>query len=158
MDTKREEKVLTGTDLETAMDIADIVNIDKDNISDEFITQAGKYAWYSTLLAHGRRRKDEAKLSLEVKEAELDAIIRKEANKQGIKITEVAIQKTMYALPEYKEAVDMLIKMKEEEGIIEAVVNALEQRATMLVSYGSLLKHELASNITILEEKSKSKV
>lgn len=150
-----EEIVLTGTDLENTVDVTTVVNIDKDNISEEFINQASKYAWYYTLLIHARKRKDEAKLVLEVKEAELDAIIRKEAGKANMKITEVAIQNTLHALPQYKEAVETLIRMKEEEGILEAVVKALEQRKDMLISYGSLLKHELHSDITISESKIK---
>ena len=150
-----EEKVLTNTDLESILDITTVVNIDKDNISEEFINQASKYAWYYTLLVHARKRKDEAKLSLEVKEAELDAIIRKEAVKNSLKITEAAIQSTIHTLPEYKKTVEILIRMKEEEGILEAVVKAFEQRKDMLISYGSLLKHELNSDITISENKVK---
>lgn len=146
-----EEKVLTGTNLENTLDVRTIISIDKENISEEFINQASKYAWYYTLLVYARKRKDEAKLSLEVKEAELDAMIRKEAIKANMKITEVAIQNTLHVLSEYKETVEILIKMKEEEGLLEAVVKALEQRKDMLISYGSLLKHELHSDISISE-------
>lgn len=146
-------KVFEGTDLEVEFDINDVVKIDKENLSQEFITQAGKYGWFATLLVQARRRKDEAKLTLDVLDAELDGAIRKEATASNTKITEAAIQKIIISSQQYQDAVVHHIKMREEEGIIEAVVRALEQRKDCLISYGSLLKKELDSNIAIFESK-----
>lgn len=146
-------KIFEGTDLETEFNGEDVVKIDSNNLSQEFVTQAGKYVWFATLLVHARRRKDEAKLALDVLDAELDGTIRKEVAKSTTKITEPAIQKIIVSSQQYQDAVVHHIKMREEEGIIDAVVKALEQRKDCLISYGSLLKKELDSNIAILESK-----
>lgn len=148
-------KILEGMEVEEILDMSQIAHIDKDNLSDEFLKQAGKYVWYATLLALAIKRRDEAKLSLEIVEAELDALIRKNAVQKNEKITEAFIRGAVVRLDEYQNAVKFFIKVKEDAEILMAVTKSFEQRKDMLIAFGSLIKHEMSAGINIMEKKLK---
>ncbi len=151
------EKVLIDTDLENDLDINEITSINRESLSDEFINQASKYAWYASLLAHARAKREKAKLVLDTKEAELSSRVRQEMVKQGVKVTEGAINETVIGLQDYTNIYMRWIEAKEDEDVIDGVVRALAQRKDMLVAYGSLLKFEVNTEIGIMENNYKRK-
>lgn len=151
------EKVLTGTDLENNLDINEITSINRESLSDEFVNQASKYAWYASLLAHSKAKREKAKLALDIKEAELSSRVRQGMVQQGVKVTEGAINEIVLGLNEYSQVYMNWIATKEETDILDGLVKALEQRKDMLVAYGSLLKFEVNTEIGIMKNTYKQK-
>lgn len=145
-------RVFEGTDDEHEFDAELLTMVDETNIGQEFLKQASTYVWYATLYAQARVRRERAKYLLDVAEASLDGQLRKEAAVTNVKLTEGAIQKSIVTLGTYQTAMSAFLSARNDELILEAVVTALAQRKDMLMGYGSLIRQEMSSGLSILEK------
>jgi len=117
-----------------------IGKISEANILEELAEHSARYAWFAVLFAKAKAREERLKFELKVLEAELDREYRE--NGKG-KVTEKFLEKAIVADERYKEKMKEYLQAKEEAGVLQAVVEALEHKKDMLVSYVSMLKEEI---------------
>ena len=109
------------------------LEIDQNRLDEEWNDQPILYARYATRAADARKAHDEAKSRLEVVKAELDREIRKNPKSYGIeKITETQVTSTILLQAKYQEFSQEVIDKHHEMDVINAFVNALDQRRSAL--------------------------
>lgn len=114
------------------------LSIDKNNIEKELMSQAGKFAWWSTLAELSRDKVNRSKKDLEVFEAQACQAIRAEKSKLGEKITEGGIGELMRLLPEWQQKKDFLLEAQKQAGVLDSAREAFMQRQFMLRSLAGM--------------------
>jgi hypothetical protein len=123
-------------------DIGQLFKIDQNEISSELSTQASMYGFFAILAAEADRISAMQAMLYEQETASADESYRANLDEEGKKYTEAVI-KSMVARDE-----DCIKVHKAKENadydlnILKAIVRAFEQRAMMLQSLGSQLRHE----------------
>lgn len=84
------------------------------------------------------------KLEIKVKEAELATKLKDE---KGKALSDAKIATALFTFDEYQQMHDEMNKRKEIEGKCNAIVRALEQRHSIMITVASLVKQELRQNI-----------
>lgn len=109
------------------------LEIDQYRLDDEWNNQPQVYARYALKAADARRSWDESKANLEVVKAELDRDIRKNPEKYDLlKITETQISSTIVLQDDYKVANEEVIRTHHDMDVVNAFVQALDQRKSAL--------------------------
>ena len=109
------------------------LEIDSYRLDEEWNDQPVIYARYALKAADARRQWDESKANLEVVKAELDRAIRKNPEEYGItKITETQISSTIVLQDDYKVANEEVISTHHNMDVVNAFVEALDQRKSAL--------------------------
>lgn len=134
------------------------LEIDRDNLSESFIDQAGKFAWWSVLYVQAKAIAEKAKSEMEVQKdymskqliSELDTKIRHRLELDGEKITEARVEKAIYKENEYIEAVELYNELKSrylkanaDAMTLEVASKAMDSRKDMLISLGAQIRSEL---------------
>lgn len=117
-----------------------IGKISEVSILEELAEHSARYAWFAVLYAKVKSKEERLKFELKVLEAELDKEYRE--NGQG-KVTERYLEKVIVSDERYKKKMEEYLKAREEAGVLQAVVEALEHKKDMLISYVSMLKEEM---------------
>lgn len=149
-------------DLEDAtLDLNQELLIDIDNITQSYIDQPSKYAWWATLASRARAKVDDLKLRVEIQEdflkktlkGELDAKFRKQLELEGEKITEGKVENRIYSSEEYNAEKEKLfeirahlLKATEDAVALEIARDSFNQRKDMLISLGAQLRSDFENN------------
>lgn len=141
-----------GTTHETDT-VSEDLFIDENNLNDEFVRQAGNFAWYAVLAAEAESYRDKLKFELEVLEADLDKQVREELELRGEKITEKVVSAEILKKQEYRDKKQDLLEAARQLGIMKAVKEGLVQKKDMLISLGANMRNENDSGLRILQEK-----
>lgn len=131
--------------------INDFIKIDPSQIQNNLLEHAANFAWFAVLHSKAQSKRERLKFELKVLEAELDKNIRAQAYELGKKITEKEIEMKIMSNPSYKEKMSDFLTAREEEDLLDAIVQAFIQRKDMLVSFVSLQKEELKAGISLKE-------
>lgn len=131
-------------------DVAEELSISKATLNEDFIEQAGKYAWWSVLAEIAKSYVESTKNAMEKAEAEADKRARTQLQLDGIKITETAVDRAIKLDEEYQAAVNAHLSAKKNAAILEKIARAFEQRKEMLINLGANLRNELdgSSDVT----------
>lgn len=109
------------------------VEIDQNQLDVEWLNQPVQFHFWAVELANARLEMDTAKSALEVAKAEVEREIREVPLEYDIgKVTESAIAAATLLQPEYKKAVEVLNTAKHRVAIVQAAVDALDQRKKAL--------------------------
>jgi hypothetical protein len=123
-------------------DIGQLFNIDQNEISKELSTQASMYGFFAILTAEADRVAAMQSMLYEQETASADESFRASMDEEGKKYTEAVI-KSLVARDEDCIKVHIAKETAEYDlNILKAIVRAFEQRAMMLQSLGSQLRHE----------------
>ncbi len=111
----------------------DFFHLDKDNLDGEWVNQPTLFHTYARKLANARSKLEQAKVELEVVDAELDLQIRDNPSHYDIsKVTEGAISKVIIAQKEHRIATHNLLQAKHKVDLLQATVTALDHRKKAL--------------------------
>lgn len=122
--------------------VDDLLDIDQNALSDEFASQASRYGYFAVLAAIAEVKMREAKHTVEMTYAEVDLAVRQELLKRDGKTTEASVRAEVLLDEQYIADVEAELKAQRDYNVLRALVNALEQRANMLVSLGAHMRHE----------------
>lgn len=116
------------------------IEIDENNLEDEWITHPSIYVHYSDLYADAVFRRDEAKLYLDWVDANLDLAIRKDYKKYGFesKPTEGGIRNKIITNKKHMEAAQKFNSASKSVNSMTGVKTAFEHRKHALGNLVSL--------------------
>ncbi|MFA5037631.1 MAG: hypothetical protein WC479_10710 [Candidatus Izemoplasmatales bacterium] len=123
-------------------DIGNLFNIDQESISNEFATQASMYAFFAILAADADRIAAMKSLLYDQEAASADEQYRAQLTLDGTKFTEAVIRSMIVRDESCCKALSEKEDADYDLNILKAIVRAFEQRAMMLQSLGSQLRHE----------------
>lgn len=117
------------------------IEIDKDNLEEEWIVHPSLYLHYSDQYAEAFYRKDKSKLKLDLITAELDLAIRKNPKNYGFtsKPTESGIKNAIILDEKYQKALENYNKQSKLLNLMTGVKTAFEHRKMALSNLVSLL-------------------
>ncbi len=121
--------------------IKDELYASEETLSEDFMEQAGKYAWWAMLAETAKHYRDSKELELDKAEARADKEAREELEVSGTKITEGAVKSLIKLNEGYIEAYQTFNESKKNAAILEKVAKAFEQRKDMLQSAGKAILH-----------------
>jgi hypothetical protein len=124
--------------------LRDVVKINEALLTEEFIKQPSVYAWFATLFEFASAEVETKKMHLGILRANLDSKKRAMFIEKGTKATETMVASAIDIDEEYINAQVALIESERQQGILKAIVRALDQRCTMLVQLGSTRRQEMA--------------
>lgn len=128
---------------EKKFDINKIFDIDEEDLTREFTSQATIYAYFATALAKADYDASIATMEEEQTAADADQVYREQLTSKGEKYTEGVIKSMVQQDEEHQEAVKNELAAKYDARLLKAITTALEMRAQMLISVGSHIRHEL---------------
>ena len=109
------------------------IEIDKHRLDEEWVEQPALFHQHAVAAVEARAVWEQAKARLEVTKAEFDIEIRRDPESYEIpKLSETVIASAVASQKLVKDAVAAVIKAREEVGILEAAVSALEHRKKAL--------------------------
>ena len=107
--------------------------IDELRLDRECVRQPKLYFAAAKRAADARATMEEAKSALDLVRAEVDAEIRAQPDKYDIeKVTEAVISKTIEVQDDYIKARDAFARSRYELDVVQAFVNALDHKKSML--------------------------
>ena len=107
-------------------------NINKNDLANECVKQAGLYEYYAEELANAKEIKDKASTKLELVEAEVQLKFREYASSIGMKVTEAIVTANTIRDEAYQAAKESLIEATKNVNTLQAAVAAMEQKCSML--------------------------
>lgn len=143
--------------LEQRMNLGDDLAIEVGDINKSFCDQPAKFAWWATVAAQARSLYEHKREEVSRKEdyirkslvGQLDAVVRRDLELNGEKVTEAKVEKGIYAHKDYEEACqelyelrDEMLELQENYLMLEAAKTALDQRKDMLISLGAQIRQE----------------
>lgn len=135
-------KIKTVAGMSKSFTVEDIFSVDENDLTKEFMQQPSIYGYFATAMAVAEDNANRAEYRKDQEYAAADDASRKAMDLNGLKYTETVIRGMVLTDEQYAAAVADELQAKYEYKILKAIVNALEQRANMLVSLGSHLRHE----------------
>jgi hypothetical protein len=100
---------------------------------------ASTYFFYGDKLQQIRTKINEIKLSTRM----LESYIAEELRQSDMKISEAKIEKKFYLSKDYVALVQQYNTLLDKEGKLQALIRALEQRHSLLITCANLIKEEL---------------
>jgi len=128
--------------------VEELGRIREGDILGELAEHSARYGWFAVLYAKAKAKEERLKFELKVLEAELDREYRMMG---GAKVTEKYLEKAVVGDRRYKEKMEEYLRAKEEAGVLQAIVDALEHKKDMLVSYVSMMKEEMKARSGVFE-------
>jgi len=122
--------------------VGDIFGVDETDITKEYMQQASLYGFFATAAAMAEEVANRASFAKDQEYAAVDEVTRQKFEMNGVKFTEAVVRSAILLDEKYKTRVMREIKTEYDAKLLKAIARALEQRADMLVSLGSHLRHE----------------
>lgn len=122
---------------------AQLLVIDKDNLSAEFASHAAWLGYIGVLSAEAEADYEQAKLELETLYAEKDAQARLEFNSKNVKFTEKMIEAWVNMDGAYINAQQAKVEALKMYKILRALETAMKEKGSMLVSLGAMVRQEM---------------
>lgn len=116
----------------------------EETLSQDFMEQSAKYAWWAVVAEKARATTKAYEAKLAVAEAEADEKAREELPASGKKVTESQVASFIKKDAGYQSALAKVNAARSNQGIVERVVRAFEQRKDMLLVAGSHIRSERA--------------
>lgn len=150
------------------VELEDDLSIDQNNLTDSYIDQPAKFAFWATLCVQAKSKVDAKKIELDKHEeywkkqlcGELDGKVRMEMEVNGEKITESKVTAAIPQHPDYQAAAEHYYELKTELAelqadwaALEVAKEALNQRKEMLISLGAHIRMEVNNLDLTLKEK-----
>lgn len=123
-------------------DIGKLFMVDQNNLSNEFASQASMYAFFAVMTAEADRHLAMQSLLYDQEAADADESYRKQLDEAGTKYTEAVIKSLIVRDEDCIKVKTAKDDAEYQLNILKAIVKAFEQRAMMLQSLGSHLRHE----------------
>jgi len=133
-------------------DIAEVLNINPDDITTEYIRQAALYGYFTVLAARAEDAAGRADSKKEQEYAQADLDIRDEAERNGKKTTETQIRSQVLIDVSYDKMVNASFVTKLDHKLLKAIVAALEMKANMLISLGAMIRNEMSMTGMTMKE------
>jgi len=115
------------------------VSIDQHDLENEWVRQSSLYLKYAELSAQATLERDKAKEQLDLAQAELDTLIRKNPTAYGIeKVVEALVKSTIVQQEDYKIAYAAFLEVKETDAVLSGVLKALEHKKKALEKLSEL--------------------
>jgi hypothetical protein len=130
--------------------IQDDLNIDVNNLQEEFAEHSRRFAWYSTAFELASAEADRKDAALKRTYAIMDANMRETLKSLGQKFTEKVVEGRVLTCPEYVKAEDAALAAKEMKGLLKAARDAMAQRKDCLVSLGANLRAEMQNDPSLV--------
>jgi len=137
---------INGQDVE--LDYITELELHEETINEDLKNQPSKFAFYCVLTEKAQEDLGEAKLALEILEAELDANIRLKLV-EGKKPTEKSIQQTILLDLSYQEARMEIIMRAKAVGILRGLKESFAQRKEVLIALASNMRAQRDPDIYI---------
>jgi hypothetical protein len=125
---------LRGDDLKDFLN--NLLLIRDEHIEDDLRNHSEMYAEIAVMLAHKRAEYEQRKLELKILEANLGRELRESL----AKVTEKAIEEAIGRSQDWQDKQMQVIETKEEVEVLYALVQAMESKKDMIVSYLSWMK------------------
>lgn len=125
-------------------DLDELFTIDESQLTKHMSEQASMYAYLATVAAEAEHALAAAGISKDRMYAVCDQHYRATLDEEGTKYTENMIRGLILDDDEYNETLEKEAEAKEQWRTIKAIVDAMEQRSSMLISLGAYLRHELS--------------
>jgi hypothetical protein len=116
--------------------------IDEDKLEEDMRELSYKYAELGVLLAKARAEYESRKLQFQVLEANLAKHFRETLPK----VTEKAVEEAIIRTSEWQDAKRQLIEAKQDVDLLSALVQALEAKRDVLITYLSWKKELVRMN------------
>jgi len=123
----------------------------EETINEDLQNQPSLFAWYAVLEELAEAELQEAKLALDLVEAELDAHYRSTLEK----VTETKISNKIKSSEEYIKAKVAVNEARKKVGILKAIREAFSHRKDMLIALASNMRAQADPEIFIRKEKVK---
>jgi hypothetical protein len=144
-------KSIEGTKIKVRMqtggykefDVLDLFAINPDDLSAEMAKQAAIFGFFSVVAVAAEDVSNKASFTKDQEEASADLDTRASLNKDGVKFTEAAVKAMVATDVSYNKYCEMELKTRYDFKLLKAIVAALEQRASMLISLGAMMRSEL---------------
>lgn len=133
--------------------LVDEVQLKKDlnfsnlELSNAMVEQASLFAHYGILAARASRQVDDTKLLLENTEAKVYRLIRDKMAEDGIKITEVQLEKQVSIHSQVMQFKRALNEAKQIEAIAKIATESFRQRKDMLIQEGAQGRAEMSGEV-----------
>lgn len=125
------------------INVGDLLNVDVDDLSNEYAQQASVYAWIANLVAEADYALSSAKHARELEYAQAYEYYRGELSASGGKPTEATIGAAITMDDAYSSSRNRELECERTYKMLRALLDALKMRADMLVSLGAHLRAEL---------------
>lgn len=135
------------------INLADLFLIDEANLTKEYSRQAALYAWLGVVGAKADHKASMADLAKDQEYARTDEAYREQFDASGRKMTEPQVKSLILIDKDYMRASANELALKYDSKLIQALIKALDQRADMLISLGSHLRHEVDMTGMNIQEK-----
>ena len=124
------------------------LELNEETINEDLKKQPNLFAWYAVILERAIADRDEAKLALEIMEAELDADIRLDLV-DGKKPTEKHIQAKIILNDDYQEARMEVIQKTKHVGMLKGIKDAFNHRKEAVIALASNMRAQADPSIYI---------
>lgn len=138
--------------IEYTSNLANDIRIDRMNLSEEFADHSRRFAWYSTAYELSVDHETRLKALVDRAYAQLDTLIRANAEANGIKLTEKRVENAVITHHEYVDIQDQLFDAKLQTGLLKSARDAMMHRKDALVSIGANQRAELSSDPSLLAD------
>lgn len=118
------------------------VEIDPDNINDEFVRLPSLLNDYGILLELAQGEVDSTKFDLERIYAQEDYKVREEAKQSGMKITETMVANQVKTSKRYQQCYADYLDQRRNVGMLKSMLNALKSKQECLISIGANMRSE----------------
>lgn len=136
-----------------SIDLIEIFNIDPDDLSEDFSSQAALYAYFSVLQAEAERELAISEFNVDQEYAISDEYWRHYKDKREEKYTEAVIKSLVIRDDSYINSRRTQIQLEYEVSLLKALTKALAQRADMLISLGAMTRQELSMTGMAIKER-----
>lgn len=153
-------KEITGTRIKVRMqsggykefDIMDLFAINPDDLSAEMAKQAAIFGFFSITAINAEDVASKASFEKDTDEAGADLEIRAKLVADGVKFTETTVRSMVTTDESCVKKSLVELKTRYDHKLLKAIVATLEQRASMLISLGAMMRSELdQTNLHIKE-------
>jgi hypothetical protein len=119
------------------------------DLSSAMVQQASLFAHYGTLAAKASRQVDDVKMLLEVTESKVYRKLRDEAAKEGTKLSEAMLEKSVAVHEQVISIKKALNEAKQIEANAKTAVEGFRHRRDMLVQQGLLSREEMKGEVRV---------
>jgi hypothetical protein len=123
------------------------LEVDRGDLNNSFLTQAGLFSFYAEQHARMMRQEGAKKLALEVIEAKLDKALRDEAASNNVKVTEKQIEQAIARNADYIRAAHAYNEARALTELAKGAVEAFRQRRDMLIQLGANDRHDMKGEL-----------
>lgn len=135
--------------------LREIIQINENLLTEEFVRQPGIYAWFATLMEIANSDVESKKFDLDVLKANLDGEKRRDLAKENQyvddkgkikdgRVTETMVSSAILTDKKFLVLTQELMESERQLGILKAIVRSLEQRKDMLIQLGVTKRSEFA--------------